>query len=154
MTLQGYFTATMILLLGWREACGGQTCARCEYGGGSPCLRESELLLFITLICGIWRNTSRRCSFFLFSDLDCLKPRGLGLAESWISRTSPRQRSKAKSLSLPPALCCPPFVTPLTLALFFPPPTSLRKYKGCCYSNETCQKCSQSHWYPLSHNSM
>lgn len=105
----------MILLLVCSGSCGGQSRTCFEYNGGSLCLCEPELLLISPLGCGVCRNTFRSCSFFLFSDLDCLKPQGLGLAESSIGRTSPRERSKPKSLSLSLSLS----VTPLTHALFF-----------------------------------
>lgn len=70
---------------------------------GSLCLCELELPFIASLGLEVCRNTFRSCSFFLFSDLGCLKPQGLGLAESWIGRTSPRERSKPKSLSF--SLC-------------------------------------------------
>ena len=97
MTLQGYLTSTWFC---WRV--DGLFCQWSSYSGGSLCLREAELLIFVSTF------ALRSCSLSFPHDLDGPKLWGLTAAASVTSRALQCKRSWPKSL-----------FTPRTLALFF-----------------------------------
>lgn len=128
---QCYSVSASILLHVCSSSCGEQSSTRCE-DNNFPLL--------------VWGQS---CSSHSFLDKNYAETR-LGVVHCFSSVTltfkapgvlswqsaelvEARQQSGASQL-------LPLTISPLTLTLaLFLPPTSIHKYKGCCYSNETCQ---------------